>query len=150
MHRWFHVVMAELLNMWAANPFRTVKKIICTGLLLLVLRGITGHKFYVLLTVQPVMILVNNQLDAQFFMYVYFYSLHVSGSHVPIIRRIIVSMRHRVYVTLCRWPTGMQGMQVNLNTCISWWWAYGCPKHVENRNKHTWEIVRQFGYLQGS
>jgi len=32
---------------------------------------------------------VNNQLDAQFlFMYVYFYSLHVSGNHVPIIRRI--------------------------------------------------------------
>ena len=34
-------------------------------------------------------ILVNNQLDAQFFfMYVHFYSPHVSGSHVPIIRRI--------------------------------------------------------------
>ena len=34
-------------------------------------------------------IFVNNQLDAQFFsMYVYFYSLHVSGSHVTIIRRI--------------------------------------------------------------
>jgi len=33
-------------------------------------------------------------------MYVYFYSLHVSGSHEPIIRRIIVSMRHLVYVTL--------------------------------------------------
>jgi len=32
---------------------------------------------------------VNNQPDAQLFiMYVYFYSLHVSGSHVPIIRRI--------------------------------------------------------------
>jgi len=32
---------------------------------------------------------VNNQFDAQFFfMYVYFYSLHVSGSHVPIIKRI--------------------------------------------------------------
>ena len=29
--------------------------------------------FYVLLTVHPGMILVNNQLDAQFFMYVYFY-----------------------------------------------------------------------------
>ena len=42
------------------------------------------------------LLLVNNQLDAQFFMYVYFYSLHVSGSHVPIIRRIIVSMRHLV------------------------------------------------------
>jgi len=32
---------------------------------------------------------INNRLDAQFFfMYVYFYSLHVSGSHVPIIRGI--------------------------------------------------------------
>jgi len=36
------------------------------------------------------MILVNNQLNAQYFMYVYLYSLHVSGSHVPIISRIIV------------------------------------------------------------
>jgi len=46
--------------------------------------------FYVLLTVQHLgIIFVNNHLDAQFFfMYVYFYSLHVSGSHVPIIRRI--------------------------------------------------------------
>jgi len=51
---------------------------------------------------RSVRILVNNQLDAKFFMYVYFYSLHVSGSNVPIIRRIIVSMRHLVYVTLCR------------------------------------------------
>jgi len=45
--------------------------------------------FYVLLTVHLGIILVNNQLDAQFsFMYVYFYSLHVSGSRVTIIRRI--------------------------------------------------------------
>jgi len=36
------------------------------------------------------MTLVNNQLDAQYFMYVYFYSLYVSGTHVPIIGRIIV------------------------------------------------------------
>jgi hypothetical protein len=35
------------------------------------------------------MIFVNNQLDVQFFfIHVYFYSLHVLGSHVPIIRRI--------------------------------------------------------------
>ena len=53
------------------------------------------------------MILVNNQLDKQFFMYVYFYSVHVSGSHVPIIRRIIVSVRRLVYVTLCRWRSGV-------------------------------------------
>jgi hypothetical protein len=45
--------------------------------------------FCVLLTVHLGTIFVNNQLDAQFlFMYVYFYSLHVFGSHVPIIRRI--------------------------------------------------------------
>jgi len=36
-----------------------------------------------------IIIFVNNQLDAQFFfLYVYFYSLHVSDSHVPVIRRI--------------------------------------------------------------
>ena len=46
-------------------------------------------EFYVLLTVHLDIIFVSNQLDAQFFfMYVYFYSLHVSGSHVPIIKRI--------------------------------------------------------------
>jgi len=39
--------------------------------------------------VNAVMNFVNNQLDAQFFfMYVCFYSLYVSGSHAPIIRRI--------------------------------------------------------------
>jgi len=45
--------------------------------------------FYVSLTVHLDIIFVNNQLDAQiFFMYVYFYSLHVSNAHVLIIRRI--------------------------------------------------------------
>jgi len=39
------------------------------------------------------MIPVNNQLDVQFFIYVYFYSLRVSGSHVPIIRRINLHTR---------------------------------------------------------
>jgi hypothetical protein len=44
---------------------------------------------YVLLTVHLDIIFVNNQLDTEFFfIYVYFYSLHVSGSHVPIVRRI--------------------------------------------------------------
>jgi len=57
--------------------------------------------FNVLLTVLPGMILINNQLDAQFFMYVYYYSLNVSNSNVPIISRIIISMRNLVYVTLC-------------------------------------------------
>jgi hypothetical protein len=45
--------------------------------------------FYVLLTAHLGIILVNNQSDARFFfMNVYFYSLHVSGTHGPIIRRI--------------------------------------------------------------
>jgi len=45
--------------------------------------------FYVLLTAHLDTILANNQLDAQFFFtYVNFYSLHISGSHVPIIGRI--------------------------------------------------------------
>jgi len=47
---------------------------------------------YVLLPVHLGMILVNNQLGAQFLVYVYFYSRHVSGSYVPIIRRISVSV----------------------------------------------------------
>jgi hypothetical protein len=47
------------------------------------------NKFYVLLTVYLGVIFVNSQLDVQFFfLYVYFYSLRVSGSHVPIIRRM--------------------------------------------------------------
>jgi len=49
-------------------------------------------ELYVLLTVRPGMTLVNNQHDEQFFMYVYFHSLHVSGSHMPIIRGNILLM----------------------------------------------------------
>jgi len=91
-------------------------------------------------------LLVNNQLNAQFFMYVYFYSLHVSGSHVST-------------VTLCRWPSGIYQTVIYTEwnrpgvasiQKFSWWWTHCCPKHVQNRNKHTWIIVRQVGYLQES
>jgi hypothetical protein len=45
--------------------------------------------FYVLLTVHLGIILVNSQLDAQFFfVYVYFNSLHVSSTLTLIIRGI--------------------------------------------------------------
>jgi len=54
------------------------------------------------------MIPVNNQIDSLFSIYAYFHSLHVSESHVSIIRIIIVSMRHPVCVSLCRWPSGIQ------------------------------------------
>jgi hypothetical protein len=52
---------------------------------------------------------VKNQLDAQFFfMYVYFNSLHVSGSQMLIIRRSNCINTNLVYVTLYRWPFGVQ------------------------------------------
>ena len=80
----------------------------------------------------------------------------------------IVSVRHLAYATLCRWPCGMQVWMFHpyLHTrrsptkcdiCqmsywynwFSWWWAYRCSKHVEDRNKHTRKItVGQVGYLQ--
>ena len=73
---------------------------------------------------------------------------------------------HRV--TKTRRPSGMHtrrsSSQVNLHTRrsstqsdinqVSHWYNNssdnGCPKHVENRNKHTWKIVCQVGCLQGS
>ena len=58
-----------------------------------------------------------------------------------------------VFVTLCRWrlvcrldwirtadqtpPIQSDKHQCRVDTVIfSWWWAHGCPKHVEKRNKH--------------
>ena len=46
-------------------------------------------EFYVWLAMYLGIIFVNNQIDAQFFfVYVYFYSLHVSDSYVSIIKII--------------------------------------------------------------
>jgi len=94
------------------------------------------REMYVLLTVHPCMILVNNQLDAQIFMHVYFYSLHVSGSHMPIIRRIIVSMsgmqvqpalghhitnRQSLYITPACLKSAYTTQQI---VASSWRWTY--------------------------
>jgi len=67
-------------------------------------------------------IFVNNQPDAQFFfMYVHFYSVHVSGSHVPIIRRINcinttsgILVCHSVWMTV--WCAGLDETRPNLHT----------------------------------
>jgi len=67
----------------------------------------------------------------------------------------IVSIQHLVHVTLCRWPSSMQVRKFlpDLHTrwsptqsdmyqmlywynWLSWWWAHGCSKHVQNRNKY--------------
>ena len=94
------------------------------------------------------MIHVNNQLDAQFFfltclfviLYVFWAAMCSSSGES------IVSIRHLVYVTLCRWLSGMQvEMEPTQNDIyqmlywynwFSWWWAHGCSKHVENLNKY--------------
>jgi len=74
--------------------------------------------FFVLLTVRLGIIFVNNQLDVHFFfIYVYFYSLHVSGSMCPSSGEIIVSIRHLVYVTLYRLPFGVQVWMSLIQTC---------------------------------
>jgi len=94
---------------------------------------------------------------AQFFMYVYFYSLHVSGSHVPIITSITVSIRHLVYVTLCRWPSGMQEHMLLHTRRSSTHWYNNSPDdgYMAARNMQRIEIniqekiVRQVSYLQG-
>ena len=104
--------------------------------------------FYVLLTVHLITVFVNNQLDAQFFFFYLFtailYMFHATKCSSS--GESVVSIRPPVCVTLCRWPCGMQ---VWMETCIyrrsywynwlSWWWALGCSKHVENWNKQIYE-----------
>ena len=65
------------------------------------------HLLYVTLCRWPSGMHVWMETTRFFFVYIYFYSVHVSGSHVSIIRTIIVSIRPLLYVTLCRWPSGM-------------------------------------------
>jgi len=62
-------------------------------------------------------ILVGNQLDAQFLLwYVYLNPLHVSSNYVLILRRTVVLIQ-----------------------LSSWGWAQSCLKHVEDSNKHIIE-----------
>jgi len=89
--------------------------------------------------------LVIDQIDAQFFLCVYFNSVHVSSNLVLIIRRIncistTSGICHSVSVTVStkRSPTQSDIYQMLYwYNWFSWWWARGCSKHVENWNKHT-------------
>jgi len=59
--------------------------------------------FYVLLTVDLGIILVNNQLDAQFFPYMFISILYMFGATMcSSSGESILSIRHLVYVMLCR------------------------------------------------
>ena len=98
------------------------------------------------------LILVNNQLDALFSMYLFtsllftFWATQCSSSGES-----IVSIHHLVYVTLCRWLPGMpvrkdchtrqsptQSDIYQMMYCynwFSWWWALGCSKREQKRSK---------------
>jgi hypothetical protein len=79
-------------------------------------------------------------------------SLHVSGKHVPIIRRNYCIYATLVFVTLHGWSAGWSETPTSKPDAthtewqmpvshrysnFSWWWAHGCLKHVEKRNEYT-------------
>jgi hypothetical protein len=76
-------------------------------------------------------------------MFIYFLYMF-RATMCPSLGEIIVSLRHFVFATLCRWlwyvgyPTQNDKHEVSHRySYFSWWWAHSCPKHVEKRNKHT-------------
>ena len=76
--------------------------------------------------------------------------LHISDSFFLSPRERIVSLRHLVCATLCRWPSGMHTRRSSTQSDIyqrscwyisfSCWWTHSCPKHVENRNQRIYKI----------
>jgi len=52
---------------------------------------------------------INNQLDAQFLLYIFISILYMFRTTLcSSSGESIVSIQHQVYVSLCRWPSGMQ------------------------------------------
>jgi hypothetical protein len=105
----------------------------------------------VLLTMHLGIILVNDQLDAQFFFYMFISILYMSrATSCSSSGKSAVSKQHLVCVTLCRWPSNMPVgkelpdrhtqsdtyQMLYWYNWFSWWWAWDCLKHVENWNKH--------------
>jgi len=78
-------------------------------ILVLIQLKINIHLFYILVTLRLGIILVNNQLDAQFLLYIFISILYVFRATLcSSSGESIVSIQRLVYVTLCRWPSGMQ------------------------------------------
>ena len=105
-------------------------------------------------------ILFIDELDANYFLCMFISILYMFRAYkCSSSGDSIVSIRHLVYVTLCRWLSGMQvwTFRPNLHTgqshtqsdiyqmywynWISWWWVLVCSKHVENWNKHIQKII---------
>ena len=107
-----------------------------------------------------------------FSQYVYFFSLHVSGDFVPIIRRnncylcdiwcLLLCVNDflvcRVESTLHTRPSSTQSDKYQVShkySCFSWWWAHSRPKHIEKRNKHTekncapsWLYLQDYAWMR--
>jgi hypothetical protein len=124
---------------------------ISTGLLKYV-QHLLPHEYKKILRIWNIP-LINNQLGAQFLLYIFISILYMFRATLcSSSGESIVSIQHLVYVILCRWPSGMQvGSDLHTGRSptqsalyqmlywynwLSWWWAQGCSKHVENRNKY--------------
>jgi hypothetical protein len=114
--------------------------------------------FYILLTVHLVMILGKWPNWCTILSYVFISILFMfRATSCSSSGESIVLIQHLVYVTPCRWPSGMQvgTFLSDLHTkrsptqsdiyqilywynCLSWWWAQGCSKHEENSNKYEY------------
>jgi len=72
-------------------------------ILVLIQLKINIHLFYILVTLRLGIILVNNQLDAQFLLYIFISILYVFRATLcSSSGESIVSIQRLVYVTLCR------------------------------------------------
>ena len=140
---------------------------LCTERLLnviLIFRKVFVSNFYILLTVHLGIILVNNQLDAQFFCMclfrystcfeqpyahhqenqlnqydIWYMSLYVGDRLVCRFGR--TSKAAYQTVTYIKWYISDILIYIRYwYNWISWWWALECSKHVENWNKHKKEL----------
>ena len=111
--------------------------------------------FYVLLTVHPCTILQINPNRCTILLSIFMSLLYVfRATMCPSSGENTVSMRHW-YLSLCMdgvWYAGWSFTPTSRRDTthtewqipvshrysgFSWWWAHGCPKHVEKRHKYT-------------
>ena len=113
--------------------------------------------FHVLLTVHFGIILVNNQLDAQFF-FIRSFQFSTRFEQPRAHHQENQFYQYDIwYMSLCvgdhlvcrsgRNSSDIYQMSYWYNW-FSWWWARGCSKHVQNWNERIKRIVYQVGYLQ--
>ena len=80
--------------------------------------------------------------------------IYIRATMCPSSEEITVCRQHVVFVTLCGWlhtrQSSTQSEKYKVSqSYFSWWWAHSCPKHVEERNKHTKKNCAPSGlYLQ--